>query len=352
MNGVQKALYFIRNNSDFSFRTFRFGFFLFLIFLFYFVSIWREESIDGPCCGGVIKDSSVCSKGVLIGVFFNSPDPYEKIASGNKKFKPYFTLAKRLVEQLKVHSPNLKVSVVTDNPVLVSEVKSLDKIIPYSLPIKKKWGEKLQAVIPNSPYDWTLYLDSDSVICSDVSHVFDVLNYFDVGLVLDPSRKKYFVNSVVTNVEMPFTYGNDAVKSSFYHLGGFTIFRRSLSSGSRMSQFIEELRKKDIAYPDYHDMMVMMETLLSYSSVRFITLPTEYYYRNDGVQIPTFLERKVLMSHGSADCSRLNTILSPRLYDPVQGNIYYWKHDKSVVNDQLMAVSSVSSISKYDYASS
>ena len=91
------------------------------------------------------------------------------IAFGDK----YIKEARLSIESLKKHSPNINVAVVTNvewvdggnvNAILCEPI--------YSLASKP-------AYIVKSPFCRTLYLDTDTYICRDLTPIFGLLNYYD-----------------------------------------------------------------------------------------------------------------------------------------------------------------------------
>ena len=61
--------------------------------------------------------------------------------------------------------------------------------------------------ITETPFQKTLYLDSDTVIVRDISDMFDVLDRFDVAVTNDYARKRKKYSSVIPEYEaIPYSF--------------------------------------------------------------------------------------------------------------------------------------------------
>ncbi|MDV3347123.1 hypothetical protein SPB21_11570 [Leptothoe sp. ISB3NOV94-8A] len=82
---------------------------------------------------------------------------------------------------------NAQIALVTDQPI---ESDAFDQVI-----VRPTTTEtynhgllyKVQHLYHSSPYTETLFIDSDTYICENISHIFDLLDFFDVAIAQDPT---------------------------------------------------------------------------------------------------------------------------------------------------------------------
>ncbi len=109
------------------------------------------------------------------------------VAKGEK----YIDEACRSAASLKVHLPELPVTLFSD---VTLERSCFDSVIsisssPYSIRDKA-------ANLAYSPYEHTLYLDSDTYVADDISELFHLLDVFDLAAAHAPARRAFQVNDV------------------------------------------------------------------------------------------------------------------------------------------------------------
>lgn len=84
----------------------------------------------------------------------------------------YIEMAKSLARSLRLHSPNVPRAIVTDN---LNE-KELLELFDYVISVKEEYGtnvrQKLHAY-DYSPFEYTLYIDSDCIAVRDINFIFD-----------------------------------------------------------------------------------------------------------------------------------------------------------------------------------
>ena len=73
--------------------------------------------------------------------------------------------------------PNVEVSIMTD---IELDSGPFDRVIPVTNP-DYSFRDQI-TLLPESPYDRTLYLDSDIYVYEDILEVFDLLDQFDVAM--------------------------------------------------------------------------------------------------------------------------------------------------------------------------
>lgn len=131
--------------------------------------------------------------------------------------------------------------------------------------------------IANSPYDKTLYLDSDTVIMRDISDMFDILDRFDVGVTHDYARKreKYCHIPEYNNIPYSFSEVNGGVMS--------------FNNSKRVKKFLESWRSYFYKYAHLTSGwdQVSLRISLWESEVSVHHYPIEYNIR------PTAIREKV-----------------------------------------------------------
>ena len=86
--------------------------------------------------------------------------------------------------------PDIETAIATDT--LETDLSAFDRVIEYEFERKEVDGRTwlLNSTIPSdlSPYDRTLFLDSDTYVAADASEVFDLLDDFDLAMTPSPKR--------------------------------------------------------------------------------------------------------------------------------------------------------------------
>jgi hypothetical protein len=116
----------------------------------------------------------------------------------------------------------------------------------------------------NTPFDRTLYLDTDTRVLGDILPLFDLLDRFDVALAHAPNRITRLKNWQV------------AVPVSFPQFNtGVFLYRRSERVWKFLHAWIEAFRQAGF----YSDQITFRETIWL-SDLRVATLPPEYNLRH------------------------------------------------------------------------
>tara|TARA_Y100000356_G_C11199418_1_gene256807 strand:- start:132 stop:869 length:738 start_codon:yes stop_codon:yes gene_type:complete len=103
-------------------------------------------------------------------------------------------------ESLKRYMPEMPVALITNK-----EVSSpfIDQVI-----IKKiKHARSKVDLVSETPFEKTIYLDSDTLIVRDISDMFEVLDRFDVAFTHDYARKRKKYSDVIPEYsEIPYSF--------------------------------------------------------------------------------------------------------------------------------------------------
>ena len=117
-----------------------------------------------------------------------------------------------------------------------------------------------------SPYDRTLFLDTDTFVVNDISDMFPLLDRFDIAVTHAPHRS-------LKALKVPL----EDIPSSFPVLNtGVILFRKS----EKLSAFFSEWLRlyPDVKYVGCNDQAPFREALY-HSDLRVATLTPEYNYR-------------------------------------------------------------------------
>jgi hypothetical protein len=184
------------------------------------------------------------------------------IASGKK----YVQAAVRAAQTVQMHSPGLGIHLYTDGQ-NYDDFKFSDSPFPFTTVGRIDDGHRRSKVdyMSSTPFDRTLYLDTDTSLNADISDMFRVLERFDIALchalrrntrnVLDPWR-----------VEIPEAFPQ--------FNSGVILYRKTPA----VLQLLEDWGRFYKESGHRHDQPVLRE-LLWLSDLRIATLPPEYNVR-------------------------------------------------------------------------
>lgn len=182
------------------------------------------------------------------------------IATGRK----YVEEAAVSARSVKEFMPNLHITLFSDLEEESSDFTGFfDEIIKISDP-DGSCRDKIRP-LRDTPYEKTLFLDTDTFLCSPVYDVFDMLDQFDIALAHAPDRYQY---------DLP------DLPDCFTELNSGVI-------AYRKTKEVDDLFKKweatfytmlDHDQDSHRDQHSLRDTLYR-SSVRFLVLPPEYNFR-------------------------------------------------------------------------
>jgi hypothetical protein len=183
--------------------------------------------------------------------------------------------------------PGLPVTLYTARTVAAADV---DDVVAFA-------GDGYLSRIPileASPYERTLFLDSDTYVCGDLAGLFALLDEFDIALAHAPIRAIYAIEGVPDsfpefNAGVILYRGSDRVKAAFRDWA------------DRFARFQEQRDRGEIRWlrPEgkrihTHDQGSLRAALYR-SGLRIATLPPEYNCR---FTQPGFVDGPVRILHG------------------------------------------------------
>lgn len=217
------------------------------------------------------------------------------VATGEK----YLKEATFSAESVKKVSPDLAIALVTDINVshpLFDQIIALENPV-YTFKDKIK-GMKL------TPFHHTLFLDTDTYACRDLSNIFKILGRFDFAAAHDVKRRSMGLEDIM---ESPTCFPEFNT--------GVIVYRQSIETDAFFSKWLN-LYDKYISIEKYReqnhkgDQPSFRESLFR-SNLQIYVLPPEYNLRLFG---PFFLQQDAVILHGRlkyhADYQRVETQLN------------------------------------------
>lgn len=119
--------------------------------------------------------------------------------------------------------------------------------------------------LPLTPFDRTLYLDTDTILNADVREIFRLLERFDIALN-HAHRRNDPVRLIPWRTDLPRAFPQ--------HNGGVILYRKT----PEILQFLSEWRDQFKEAGFLQDQVTLRE-LLWLSDLRMVTLPPEYNVR-------------------------------------------------------------------------
>ncbi len=174
-------------------------------------------------------------------------------------------------KSLKKHNPNVGTTLFTTTKDVKS--KSFDNII-YQDPIKHPQKYKVENMM-NSPYDFTVFLDSDTEIKDNIEELFDFLLVYDMGVTnrvmcrwFPPPKPTEFI---------------DYIDHKCYN-GGFLLFKKNDKVKTFIDAWAEKMKLKDDTItgmpigdqPPLNELF-FEEDLPSKIGLKYVILPNKIY---------------------------------------------------------------------------
>lgn len=157
----------------------------------------------------------------------------------------------------------------------IHEIKSGFDEIKYTNEVKDVWVYKYECLL-NSPFDQTLHLDCDTYIAEDFTHVFNMLERFDLVLPLSP----WYWSNIPLGIDKCFPE----------FAGGFMLYNKS----DKIKKLFEDI-KIELEHRSKGCDEPYLRKVLYYSDVRFSVVPWEY---TCVFSLPGYLCKTVKIFHG------------------------------------------------------
>jgi hypothetical protein len=241
---------------------------------------------------------------------------YLFVATGDQ----YLREAEFSANSLLQHSPNLPIALITDQKSFQSDC--FDQIIYIDFPNLEKnkkmaYATKILGMI-NSPYEKTIFIDTDTFFCDHTNELFDVLDYFDLMICHDYQEHTF---ALVNGTEM---------KGYHTYNTGVIAFKKSKIVGDFLESWLTIFNEKIDSY--WSDQPAFMEALL-YANIKTYSLQTIYNFRFN--QYLPISNGKVKILHGRhPNMESIGTILNAhnhhRSWDPRDWKCRSWEDKPSL----------------------
>ena len=200
------------------------------------------------------------------------------IATG-QKFVDEAMISARSVKK---HMPEVSITLFTDLENLVDAPPGPVNKVFLMQEVRKSCLDKMYP-LTDTPYERTLFLDTDTYVCDRIDELFEVLDNYDIAIAHPPYRVQYEIKGIPECFPEPNT--------------GVIVFKRSSESLEVMKQWPIEYEKQLASTCKPHHDQHSFRAALYGSGARILVLPHEYNFRNIG---PNFAGKgsKVKIIHG------------------------------------------------------
>ena len=192
---------------------------------------------------------------------------------------PHFAEAIRSAKTAKSAMPNTPIAIVSDQP----DVPDFFDQVIFIAHTGNGFVDKIQGML-KSPFERTIFLDTDTLIVEPFSELFDLLDQYDVAVAAAPGYKGFPENGI---------------PESFYELNtGVVAYALSEQVTTAFEEWETAYREgiKTHAGEDYFfsDQPIFRRVLWNYRLATYI-LPPEYNFRT---VLPSFARSRVKVFHG------------------------------------------------------
>ena len=252
----------------------------------------------------------------------------------------FFEEAKISANSLKQHNPEIKTCVITDKE---REAGPFDKV---KVEEPNKGSDKIY-YLNKSPFDQTLFLDTDIYICNELEEVFKVLNQFDIALA---HNSKGVSKNRAMNEKNDF----QNIPSTFPEFNtGVIIFQKDKIKdiSDELKRLYEERMSQYGRVPK--DQPVFRKVLYE-SRLRIATLPTEYNCRlyNCGVlgRDPKIIHSRILDVGGIGLSKKLDVVKAADKLKSYEGlRVFYYYKGRIKVKKRKEKISKIAKNSFEEY---
>lgn len=234
----------------------------------------------------------------------------------------YLNEACRSVRSLRKHNPDIPTAFVTDRVHAVKAKKDAHGLFDHVISIPRARVSSKMVLsarilaFASTPFKRTLYLDGDTSICHDISDMFGVLDYYDIGMVYTTHRL-WRKGADIYGMEIPEWLPE--------FNGGMILYR---TSGMMTRMFIH-WKRLHLEMGEWNDQMALRTTLWYYMQnygLMIYPMPCEY---NVWLLNSQTLGMTARIVHGRRElqeiCGRINQIVGPRQWMPHPvNNLLHW----------------------------
>lgn len=220
----------------------------------------------------------------------------------------YLEEARRSAESLRRFNPDFPICLVTDTPLDVGE--GLFDVVIACANAEHKPIDKLYAF--DCPFEFAVFLDTDTRVFGDLSALFDLLDRFDLALHQDVHRGW---NYELPDVPVAFTEFNT----------GVIAFRRSEALLQFVANWRGNYESLNVEQGLVNDQPSFRRTIY-HSSLRVAPLPSEFHFLGN---FPNYILWKVRLIHARGDLDliarQVDETLGARVYLPSVGVVHSFR---------------------------
>lgn len=193
------------------------------------------------------------------------------IYTATNRTQPYIDKATRSAMSLNRYT-SLSSTLFTDNPELQPDPAPFTEVrqaVRHDVPKSQYMLDRLRVLL-ETPYERTLALDADTLICQDISPVFDILAEFDFAMCHGHCRVVRH-NKAVTTGRLP----SSVVPYAFAPVqAGVILYNKTPA----VLDFLQRVIDRYIEADYYDDQIAFREVLWKESGIRWAILPPEYNF--------------------------------------------------------------------------
>lgn len=220
--------------------------------------------------------------------------------------KAYLAEAMRSARSLRSAMPSARIALITDCPAGTETTALFDSVIAHPAPSHGP-GDKLVCGTL-SPYERTVFLDTDTLVQSDLSPLFDVLEHHDLAAAPETMRGWHYRLPDLPDAFPEYNTGVIAFRSSPRTAAFFSAWALSYQTLALTHRF-----KTD--QPSFRHAAF-------FGDARIAPLPSEFHFI---AFTPNYVMWRTHLLHGREDLERLAQVInahpSPRAYVPGLGTL-------------------------------
>tara|TARA_R100000008_G_C3568419_1_gene160533 strand:- start:66 stop:818 length:753 start_codon:yes stop_codon:yes gene_type:complete len=168
-------------------------------------------------------------------------------------------------ESVKKHNPNMHITAFSDK-----KIKS--EFIDKCVQIKVKHLRPKVDYVHLSPYDETIFLDTDTVVDRDITEMFEILEKYDFAICHDLARKRKSVSNIIPEyAQIPYSFSEVNP--------GVMVFKKCQAVDDFFKTWREYFYKYFNGWPYEQP---TFRVALWKSKLNFYILPVEYNIRSKG----------------------------------------------------------------------
>ena len=232
------------------------------------------------------------------------------VATGEK----YFEEAAISARSVKGSSPNLSITVFTDLD--RSKQSPFDRVVTIENPTYPYLGRI--KCLQKTPYERTLFLDSDTFVSDDIQSLFALLDRFDFAAAHAPIRVAEGEGTVHAG------YPIEGVPEAFPEMnGGVLLYRNSEETRQMIADWETRYEQVVTEIGETRSDQPALRKSLYENPVQFTVLPPEYNFR---LPFASYVYGTVKILHGRIPnpekaAPDINESIGPRVYIPGVGSI-------------------------------